>query len=464
MINTTEKKNINFCAFDDPNIWGKKWFKSRLLKSLTNQGFEEKTIKAFSFFLSNSRIKTYKEYCIEIERHISNSPKNEANQLNSIHKYIKKNKNYNETIYRPNTIGDHQVRYWPNNPKVLQDKWEAYVDIYEANFNLKQNRFINKKTVLASAGSCFAKNISLQLQHWNYNYKIEMKAPEYANNSLDLAPDPARCGNIYNSSSMKYMLARAFGEWDPEKVILWQYPKVFEAFRSYSDSVTADQYFNYEWKEYNKALNRTMKNCEVFILTLGNTEVWTFSDTGEPLSLTPKKNCDLSLMKLKNQTVEDVLADLDDFYKIFKKHNPKVKIIATVSPVPLNATFNKDKHVVVANSLSKSTIRVALEYFCNKHKEDVFYFPALEIITYGCKTPWKPDMRHVSNQSIAKVMRAFQWAFMEDQSKMPIIWEETDLQFNSKRNYVLRYFRKFLVHPLKKVLGIQGKPFRALLN
>ena len=207
-----------------------------------------------------------------------------------------------------------------------------------------------------------------------------------------------------------------------------------------------------------------MKDCEVFILTLGNTEVWTFSDTGEPLSVTPRNKCDVSLMKLKNQTVEDVLADLEDFYKIFKKHNPKVKIIATVSPVPLNATFNKDKHVVVANSLSKSTLRVALEYFCNKHKEDVFYFPALEIITYGCKTPWKSDMRHVSNESIAKVMKAFQWAFMEDQSKMTSIWEETDVQLNTKRNYILRYFRKFLVHPLKKVLGIQGKPFRNLIN
>ena len=134
MREITEKKSIDFYALDDPNIWGKQWFKSRLLKSLTNQGFEEKSIKAFSFFLSNSNIKTYKEYCIEIERHISKSPKNEANQLSSIHMYIKKNKNYNETIYKPNSISDHQVRYWPNNRKLLQTKWEAYVDIYEANF------------------------------------------------------------------------------------------------------------------------------------------------------------------------------------------------------------------------------------------------------------------------------------------------------------------------------------------
>ena len=140
-----------------------------------------------------------------------------------------------------------------------------------------------------------------------------------------------------------------------------------------------------------------------------------------------------------------------------------MKIIATVSPVPLNATFNDKKHVVIANSLSKSTLRVALEYFCDQHPKDVFYFPAYEIVTSGCRTPWKADMRHVSDEAIDKVMKAFQWTFLEDQSPKPTIWEpDIEDYISTKRSYFLRYTRKWIVHPLKTKLGIFGRPFSDL--
>tara|TARA_X000000950_G_scaffold108424_2_gene136742 strand:- start:9044 stop:10303 length:1260 start_codon:yes stop_codon:yes gene_type:complete len=413
-------------------------------------------LEEFKAFLSNSDIQNYEDYCLKIEKYIKNK---NSDKLNDIKTHIQNTKSFNETIYIPKNVEDYKVRYWPNNEKLLETRWEAFVDIYEANFCLKPNRFITNETVIASAGSCFARNIALQLQDWGYNYKIEMgKDSKKINNPLEYESDPAQCGHIFNSSSLKYMIARAFGEWTPEKIAMRQNPNTLELFRGYSNSQNLEDYFEIEWEKHNKALNIAMKNCEVFILTLGNTEVWTLSDTEEPLARSPAAGCDVSLMKVKNQSVDEVLADLEDFYKIFKKYNSKIKIIASVSPVPLNATFNDNQHVVVANSLSKSTLRVALEYFAKKHPKDVYYFPALEIVTYGSPKPWKSNKRHVHNDAINKVMQAFKWTYMKDQSLRTTIWEP-DVKLNTKPNYFLKYIRKWIVHPMKRKLGIYGKSF-----
>ena len=450
-------------ALDDPAIWSSRWFQEKLIKGLSNEGFDGDAIQNFGEFLLNSKIATFEDYCAKIEAQIAKETATAARALTDIHEHIQSVKGYNETVYTPKTLRDWRVRYWPNNPKLLQTQWDAYEDIFEANFCLEPNRFITSDTTIASAGSCFAQNISRQLQYWGYNYKIEMgKTPDTIEDPLHYESDPAQCGNIYNSQSMRAMLERAFGEREPEKIALWQYPRVIEAFRGRSNATELEEYFNGEWTEHNRSLKRAMENCEVFILTLGNTEIWTFADDDRPLALSPR-NCDATLMRLKNQTLDETCADLEAFYKLFKKHNPNVKIIATVSPVPLNATFNNDRHVVVANSLSKSTLRVALEYFCNDHPEDVFYFPAYEIVTSGCRTPWKTDMRHVSDEAIDKVMKAFQWTFMEDQTPMPTIWEpEIESYIDTRRNYFLRYARKWVVHPLKRKLGIYGHPFSDL--
>ena len=262
---------------------------------------------------------------------------------------------------------------------------------------------------------------------------------------------------------MRQMVERAFGEWIPEKLLVSTRPKFMDPFRSTSDCNSIESYLE-TWTKHNEALGRALRKCEVFILTLGMTEAWVFADSGLATSTSPIFG-DATLIRHKNLSVEENVYELEQIYSLFQKHNPNMKIITTVSPVPLNSTFNRDEHVVVANSLSKSVLRVALEQFSQRHPKDVFYFPSYEIVTMGTRNAWEIDARHVSNEAVERVMKQFQRQFMVSQEKMEII-QTTLIQDRilTKRSYILRYLRTWVVHPLKRRLGIEGRPFNDLFR
>jgi hypothetical protein len=88
-----------------------------------------------------------------------------------------------------------------------------------------------------------------------------------------------------------------------------------------------------------------------------------------------------------------------------RKINPKLKIILTVSPVPLTATATND-HVLSATIYSKSVLRVACELVTKQ--QSVRYFPAYEIVT-GPQAPdnfFSPDRRNVTKMAVDTVMHA----------------------------------------------------------
>jgi hypothetical protein len=60
--------------------------------------------------------------------------------------------------------------------------------------------------------------------------------------------------------------------------------------------------------------------------------------------------------------------------------NPDCKILVTVSPVNLWATFRQDIDVISASCNSKATLRAVADEFAVRH-ENVFYFPAFEMAT-----------------------------------------------------------------------------------
>ena len=56
------------------------------------------------------------------------------------------------------------------------------------------------------------------------------------------------------------------------------------------------------------------------------------------------------------------------------------RLLITISPVNLWATFRKDLDVISASCNSKSTLRAVADEFTLRH-ENVFYFPAFEMAT-----------------------------------------------------------------------------------
>ena len=60
-----------------------------------------------------------------------------------------------------------------------------------------------------------------------------------------------------------------------------------------------------------------------------------------------------------------------------KRLNPGVRVLLTVSPVPLIATY-EPRHVLVSTTYSKSVLRVAAEQVMRRHDWVDFYQPPPE--------------------------------------------------------------------------------------
>ena len=88
---------------------------------------------------------------------------------------------------------------------------------------------------------------------------------------------------------------------------------------------------------------------------------------------------DSGAIKSVNFTVSEIIADLDAFIVKLRGVNPDVRLLFTVSPVPLVATY-ENRHVLVSTTYSKSAIRAALDEVVRKY-DFADYFPSYEIVT-----------------------------------------------------------------------------------
>ena len=264
------------------------------------------------------------------------------------------------------------------------------------------------------------------LQHWGYNYVLE-EDDLPADFDLNFLTDSvfrsgsARYGNLFTPASLRQLIERAYGAWCPDMLLVnspeegWSDP-----FRSVYPEYSDLDGFKKDYVKHTKALRRAFDTCRVFIITLGSTEAWQFAHSGDYLVSESRSRNRWPSLHRKTLTLEECNQDLSRFVELYRKHVPNIKIIVTVSPVPLNKTHDPDLHVVSATMKAKSTLVVAAHSLVEKYRDCVYYLPSFETVMYGVRNPWQPDMRHVSNQAVRRVMKLFQIMFMEDQSDMPL--------------------------------------------
>jgi hypothetical protein len=93
-------------------------------------------------------------------------------------------------------------------------------------------------------------------------------------------------------------------------------------------------------------------------------------------------------------------------------YNADCKILITLSPVNLWATFRQDMDVISASCNSKATLRAAADEFTERH-ENVFYFPAFEMATIyqplNGQTYFSDgrDNFHINKATVKFIMRHF---------------------------------------------------------
>jgi hypothetical protein len=92
--------------------------------------------------------------------------------------------------------------------------------------------------------------------------------------------------------------------------------------------------------------------------------------------------------------------------------HPDVRIVITVSPVPLENTFST-MDIVVANTWAKSLLRAVAHEWAAAHP-NVDYFPSYEIVQSSDRAAvWETDLRHVKGAGVRHIMELFLRNYIE---------------------------------------------------
>lgn len=162
------------------------------------------------------------------------------------------------------------------------------------------------------------------------------------------------------------------------------------------------------------AVRRVFQNSSVFVFTLGLTETWRAVADGAAFPVAPGVVSDAVApepYEFHNFTYAEVTADLNRFLEDLRHVNPAVRVVLTISPVPLTATYT-DEHVLVATTHSKSILRAA----CSAAEaafDFVYYFPSYEVISghFNRGRYYNPNLRTVTTEGVAHVMALFRQTY-----------------------------------------------------
>jgi len=284
---------------------------------------------------------------------------------------------------------------------------------------------IINSNLIASAGSCFAQYIANVLQIENYKYLITETLPESSEAKNDgFGVFPARFGNIYTTRQLRQLFDRAFNITD-----LYLQPwiredgKYVDPFRPtiQIDGFDSEEGVIEDRTPHLLATKKMFEECDIFIFTLGLTESWISKDNNISVPIAPGVSGGtnhLTKFKFHNLTYEDCFNDLIYFVDSIKSFNSKIKIILTVSPVPLAATY-ENEHVLVATTHSKSILR-SVAGKVSRIRDFVDYFPSYELITgnFNKSKYYSDNLREISPDGVKYVMSFFTRSYLDKHNNL----------------------------------------------
>lgn len=274
---------------------------------------------------------------------------------------------------------------------------------------------IDRSAKIASAGSCFAQHIARHLKEAGFAY-LNMEAGDHIADSVERQRQgyslySARFGNIYSSRQLLQLLQRSVLELETEEPYWTKDGRWYDPFRP---NIIANGFASLEEIEADRkihlqAVRKLFESMDVFIFTLGLAEIWHSKIDGAVFPTCPGcglGDFDPQRYEFLALTSAEIEADLDAFVNLLAEINPSARVIFTVSPVPLVATF-RDAHVLEATTLSKASLRVAVDGVVNRH-EQAHYFGSFDIITNARRSDYfEADLRSITPLGVSHVMREF---------------------------------------------------------
>ena len=275
---------------------------------------------------------------------------------------------------------------------------------------------------VATAGSCFAQHIARYMKQSGFNYFVT--EPGHSILSDDISKEynystySARYANIYTTRQLLQLFQRAYGLRTPIDDVWQEGGNFIDPFRPFiqPDGFASKAEFLADREQHFAAVRRIVEESDVFVFTLGLTEAWENATDKTVYAISPgcgagKHNPDQH--HFINFNASEVTKDLEDAIEFITERNPSIRILLTVSPVPLIATF-ENQHVLTATTYSKSVLRVAAQSATDRFA-NVDYFPSYEIITSGFSRGayYAEDLRDVEEVGVAHAMRCFFHNYLE---------------------------------------------------
>lgn len=273
-----------------------------------------------------------------------------------------------------------------------------------------------KQHKVVTFGSCFAQHFSRALIKNGFSWFDAEPAPEFASEStkskFNYGVFSARTGNIYTAASLRQWIEWALGNTKTPGEI-WEFQgRFYDPFRpaiepsgfASAEELVASRNVALE------ALRRAITESSRFVFTMGLTEGWINKVEGYNYAVCPGTAAgefDISKHEFKNYTFREIYKDMDIAIRLLRRANPRIRILLTVSPVPLTATAS-GQHVLVATTYSKSVLRAVAGELVDA-SSSVDYFPSYEIVS---SSPFRgmffgPNGRSVTPYGVDFVMKSF---------------------------------------------------------
>jgi GSCFA family len=302
-------------------------------------------------------------------------------------------------------MSDHPYRSQPD-----RAFWARSVatDFSAADVYTGPTPLLTREDVIISAGSCFASNLVPYLEAEGFTY-LRTETPD-PNENLGYSNFSAAYGNIYTARQFLQLVERALGLFTPDEDRWHVDGAVIDPFRpGLRQPASSDDEFDARTAQHLAAVRRAIAEATVLVFTLGLTEAWRSRSDGAVYPACPgtvSGEFSPDRHEFHNFTAQEITDDLLAVHERLRAVNPELRVLLTVSPVPLVATAT-DGHVLEATMYSKSVLRTAAGE-ATQRGIGISYFPAYEIVC-GPQAPFdyfEADRRNVSTKAVEAVMGA----------------------------------------------------------
>lgn len=301
-------------------------------------------------------------------------------------------------LIRPRyVIKQYAGKKFPNKPR----KDIIDIDIID---KFKTPKIVDKNTNITTLGSCFAQRLRDWLINNNFNF-------------ID-----GKWDRVYSPRTIKQTLQMAF---EPENLKIvepiwdfngdWGDPYIKSPLGRPLPLPNNIKDAKVKQLKYYKHFNKVLSDCEVLIVTYGQTEVWSHKDAPDTAFYAAPfigiKDGDINHI-CKDLTIDEIKQETKEIIRLMNTYNPNCKIIFSISPIPLTASISNNYSAYIAANHAKTKLHSSVLETIS-HYEGVYYMPSFEWVNAHPYHSFESDGRHVPQTFANSIMEIFKKLYVK---------------------------------------------------